>query len=222
MFMKYDKKDVPINSLLDIGRNMDTLEGNELIFYNDQKEKRDCRLSEEIDEEWVQQQTIEKEQQEQEVEAQLEHENEQQMDESDEDDMINPDLSLNRSGLTRILTYDSSTQTEHDTHKSIPPPKVRNTRDCSNDVKSTCVQVSVNCGISSKMSIIGVQTVCKSLYGHEFYLTKDEAIAKDPTLSLYREVADEEAVGNEKDVEIEGRIKRRKLEGELQKLPRTN
>ena len=45
----------------------------------------------------------------------------------------------------------------------------------------------LNCGISSKMATKAVQTVCKALYNHEFYITKEEAIAKDPQLISYRE-----------------------------------
>ena len=33
----------------------------------------------------------------------------------------------------------------------------------------------------------GVQTVAKSLYGHKFYLTREEANKKDPSLSFYKE-----------------------------------
>ena len=36
--------------LLDIGRNMDDLSGDEKKFYIDQKSTRECRISEEIDE----------------------------------------------------------------------------------------------------------------------------------------------------------------------------
>ena len=67
----------------------------------------------------------------------------------------------------------------------MPQPRIRNTRDCTDEIKSSCVQVSVNCGISAKMSTIAIQIVCKSLYNHKFYLTKDETIAEDPDLISY-------------------------------------
>ena len=38
--------------MLDIGKNMDQVTGREKAFYEDQKSKRECRLSEEIDEEF--------------------------------------------------------------------------------------------------------------------------------------------------------------------------
>ena len=65
--------------------------------------------------------------------------------------------------------------------------QIRKVRDCTNEVKSTCVNVSVNCNISTETSETAVQTVAKSLYGHEFYLTREKAIEKDPSLSSYKE-----------------------------------
>ena len=66
-------------------------------------------------------------------------------------------------------------------------PQIRKMHDCTNEVKSTCINVSVNCNISAEMSRTTVQTVAKSLYGHEFYLTREEEIEKDPSLSSYKE-----------------------------------
>ena len=37
------------------------------------------------------------------------------------------------------------------------------------------------------MSRVAIQAVCKGLYQHEFYLSKDEAIEKNPALSKYKE-----------------------------------
>ena len=44
--------DISIDSLLDIGKNMDQITGRKKGFFEDQKSKRECRLSEEIDEEF--------------------------------------------------------------------------------------------------------------------------------------------------------------------------
>ena len=44
--------DISIDSLLEIGKNMDQVTGREKAFYEDQKSKRECQLSEEIDEEF--------------------------------------------------------------------------------------------------------------------------------------------------------------------------
>ena len=47
--------------------------------------------------------------------------------------------------------------------------------------------MSANCDISSEMSRTTVQIIAKSLYGHKFYLTREKAIEKDPSLSFYKE-----------------------------------
>ena len=45
-----------INSLFDIVVDEKSLQGVEKVFYHNQKTARICRLSEEIDEEWVKEQ----------------------------------------------------------------------------------------------------------------------------------------------------------------------
>ena len=66
-------------------------------------------------------------------------------------------------------------------------PQIRKLYCSTNEVKSTCVNVSVNCNISAEISRTAVQTVTKSLYGRKFYLTREEAIDKYPSVSLYKE-----------------------------------
>ena len=44
--------DIPIDSWLDLGTNMDQMTGREKIFYKDQQFSRECHLSEEVDEEF--------------------------------------------------------------------------------------------------------------------------------------------------------------------------
>ena len=82
-------------------------------------------------------------------------------------------MSQSRSGLKRYSDNVSSLQVQN------PRPKIRKVRDCTDDIKSTCVQVSVNCGLSANMAILAVKIVCKSLYKHECYLSKDEAMSSD-------------------------------------------
>ena len=92
--------------------------------------------------------------------------------------------SMNRSGLVRIIRVcvDIGIQTE----PSNVPPDIRKIRKCTEAIKKVCVEVSVKCGISVKKAILAVQIVCKMLYGHDFYLTKEEAIQNDPSLLAYR------------------------------------
>ena len=39
----------------------------------------------------------------------------------------------------------------------------------------------------AEMSRVAVQTVCKNLYDHNYFLSKDEAIERDPSLSEYKQ-----------------------------------
>ena len=52
-------------------------------------------------------------------------------------------------------------------------PEIRKVRDCTDAIKSTCVQVSVQCGISAEIAILAVKIVCQALYNHTYYLNKE-------------------------------------------------
>ena len=41
--------------------------------------------------------------------------------------------------------------------------------------------------MSAEMSRVVEQTVCKNLYDHNYFLSKDEAIERDPSLSEYKQ-----------------------------------
>ena len=166
---------------------MDQVTGREKAFYEDQKLKRECRLSEEIDDgfEEEKQELLEKEK---EREEQLSQEisfimeedaNNEALDDSMNSVILNS--SLNRSGISRNTKEhsDKSVQTETVYEER---PKIRKIRDCTNAVKTACVNLSVKCNISAEMSRVAVQTVCKNLYDHDYFLSKYEAIEKDPSL----------------------------------------
>ena len=195
-----NKKLFSIDSLLDIGRDTCKLTGAEKWFYEDQQNERRHRLSEDIDDEWVAEQAYLAEQ----AKLQQEHQLELVEDNFTDTEEVN-DLDLNvsctRSGKRRVLTDDQFTQTEE---IIIPKVKIRNNKNCTTAIKSTCVQVSVNCGISAEMSTVAVQTFFKGILDQDVYLTKEEAISKDPSLAAYRKT--EESVAP---------MKRRKLEASL-------
>ena len=62
-------------------------------------------------------------------------------------------------------------------------PKIRKVCDCTNAVKTACVNLSVECNMSAEISRVDVHTVCKNLYVHNYFWSKDEAIERDPSLS---------------------------------------
>ena len=41
------------------------------------------------------------------------------------------------------------------------------------------------------MAPVAVQIVTEEMYGHKYYLTKEEAIEKDPALAMYRQQDDD-------------------------------
>ena len=171
----------PITSLFDIIKDKEQLTGAEKVFYHDQNNARVCSLSEEIDEEWVAEQLAILERENQEHEYEYESVN---MD-VDHDVDQNPDdleTSVTRSTLKRIITEDTGTQTEY---VYIEKPPIRVVRDCTLEVKNACVKVSVKCGISTAMATVAVQAVCEELHHHQYYLTKEEAIERDPNLVEY-------------------------------------
>ena len=86
--------------------------------------------------------------------------------------------SLNRSGLTRKTTnYDEKCIQTDNCIVDIPP--IRKTKNCTNDIKAACTKVSVECGLSVEKSRVAVQTACKYLYHHDYYLNIDDARKSD-------------------------------------------
>ena len=177
---------------MDIGKNMDQITGRKKAFYEDQKSKRECRLSEEIDEEFEEekQELLEKER---EKEEQLSQEISFIMEDDVESEVLDDSMnsvilksSLNCSGLPRN-TKEYSDKNVHTETVYQERPKIRKIRDCRNAAKTTCVNLSVKCNMSTEMSRVAVQTVCKDLYDYNNFLSKDEAIERDPSLSEYKQ-----------------------------------
>ena len=100
-----------------------SLQGAEKVLCHDRKTARICSLSEEIDEEWVNEQLAMLEQRQYQIQHQLqqqyEHEEMDSEDQNVESSMM--DTSVNHSGLIRIMKEDAASQTENDFHV-IPSP----------------------------------------------------------------------------------------------------
>ena len=152
-------------------------EKTEKMFYIDQQRDRNMYLSEEIDEEFEESR---KKIMEEKVSEQSLLEDEISFIYDGQDD-ITPihnssvilSQSANRSDLVRmsLKTEDKSIQTDS---YQVDRPKIRKQRNCTDDVKTTCAQVSASCGISAEKARIAVETVCKHLYHHDFYLSVKE------------------------------------------------
>ena len=179
----------PITSLMDIIKDKEDLKGVEKVFYHDQNNARICRLSEEIDLKWVEEQLviIQRNEIQQQDEANISDGEESATEDMDTDN-TELNTSRTRSGRVLVAKFDAGTQTEF-VHINNCKPAIRVTRDCTTEIKKTCAMVSVK--VSTSLAPVAVQTVCQELYGHQYYLTKAEAIEKDPSLAVYREEVSE-------------------------------
>ena len=194
--MTFAKTRIKVDSLFDICKDTHLLAETGKVLYEDQKRihTRVTRVGEEIDLEYV----LEKQRELEEEQSRLAREAEERyMKVSDNEDSSTTshddprqlNTSVNRSGLSRstVCTVDAAVQFEGE--DAVVQPKIRSgARNCTNSIKPTCAEVSVKCNISTECSRIAVQMVCKGMYKHEYYLDRDEAIEKDPSLAEFRDV----------------------------------
>ena len=160
---------------------MHQLTGNEKMFYEDQQTSPECSLSGEIDIEH----TNEMEQiQSHANEARLTEEaqtsyalytdNQEQFNQPDDNSFVNKSLNtgVNHSGLPcmTIPKCDASVQIED----IIIQSNIGLHHKCTESIQSTCAQVYTACGLSAEMTCIAVQTTCKALYKHEYFLNIQE------------------------------------------------
>ena len=181
---------IPINSLFKCGKDIEKLTGVEKDFYKDQTGVREGRISETIDDDYVTEKNdelIKEERDAMEVHHALGDEEGDEEDVSstnDAGDGNQLNVSVNRSGHIRstAATAEVGIQCEG----NVTRPKIRSARNCTKKVKSTCTEVAVKCYVSNQTARVAFQTVCSSFYGHEYYLTKEDAIERDPDLKELR------------------------------------
>ena len=77
-------------------------------------------------------------------------------------------VSTNCSGLLRFEEEEKLLQT-------VERPKLRKiNKTFTAEVKAACASVSSKCSISAEKAWVAVQTVCKEIYQHQYYLNADE------------------------------------------------
>ena len=182
------KVKIPIDSLFDIGMDMESLDGDEKAFYIDQQGPRIGLISECIDIEYLEEleadYIIKKELNARE-EEELKHAGEDTaMDISLNESCGQLDVSLNRSGIVRKTASVNDQCVQVDSRPS--RPRIRIGRNCTFRSKSACARVSVHCNISAEMSREAVRITCESMYDDQYYTSKEEAIEKDPCLETER------------------------------------
>ena len=161
--------------LLDIGRNMEKLDGREKLFYEDQKGLRQGCLSEEIDIEYeLAKETSEREllEMNEMLQKKEQYARCEDLDVSFEcsDVMYSTtisnstiDQSVNRSGIVRST---KSVTTVYVQTEPVKPEKLKlrvNRKICTDKIKATCANVSSVYGVSVEMSRKMVKTLCACL-----------------------------------------------------------
>ena len=177
---------------------MANLLGPEKSFYIDQQTIRECRLSEEIDEEFENHQqalyevVVENEQQlrkEQDfimsLDSNYENTSNNSMVLNSSMNESSLDVSVNRSGYARIIKTGIEMGVQTDLPVSDKPKLRINKRVATDDIKSTCARISSTCGISVEMSRKVVQIVCHDLYKHDFYLSLAEQASVEGNSNNY-------------------------------------
>ena len=175
---RHKKNILYIDKLFDIGINMDSLTGDEATFYADQLGSRRGRISEDVDLKYVSEKQTELELAQAAVKKNMMEES--YIMEIDVEppvfrhsDSSTSGVSLSRSGLPRL--------TAHQSHFSVQcclsnRPSLRLVRNCTDTIKNTLCEISVKCNLSLEASRLAFKTACSSFYGHNYFLSKEEAI----------------------------------------------
>lgn len=174
-------KCVTNNDLLDIGKEMQQLTGNEKAYYIDQCSRRIFRLSEEVDEEHEEEKILNSTLEEQEISFQEQEESFSNPPEFVENITPNPKRFAPDS---KVVMVDKDIQVNINVC-----PEIRKGRNTTASIKDTIATVSYRAIISVPKARLATQTVCEKLYGHKYYLEKpklttiqeeDEPLSKKP------------------------------------------
>ena len=179
------------NFLVDILRkdsNPEAFEEKERLFYFAQKKvSREGYISDQIDEEHtanVEAELAQRQAEQQRIDEEIAFIN----DEETTSDSILPlstvqlNQYLNRSGVVCATTSKTNFGTQTDNCNPLRRP-IRAIRNCSQESKDTCAQLSVQCGLSVEMSRLAFVIVSHYYFGVEYYLTVDDARAGRSSLA---------------------------------------
>ena len=137
-----------VGSLLNIEKNLDLITGTEKDFYEDQKGMRQCWLIKEIDYEFEQDRQVQIEQQSE--EEQLRFQEESLINE----EWVTSSVVLMNSSLNHWLF--SWHYSVHWTIDNQHQPKIKKICDCTETIKSICMNVSMSCILSAQLSRVSI------------------------------------------------------------------
>ena len=201
------------DTLFDIGRDTEKLEGHEKLFYEDQKEGRDkWWLDKSVDTEYEERDAIRRDEIEQSLRdmkegflmAPLEADRSIQdedcfnaMNSTINSDSLSLDTSCNRSGFVRLKPTGVNVGIQTDPVQADRPRLRIVKRVSTEEIKSACATASSICGVSAEMVRKIIQIIARELYGHVFYLTPEDQAAGEKLNS--DAVAMEESAKENKD-----------------------
>ena len=177
---------VSINiSLLNCGKNMNSLTGIKKDFFIDQTRARVGSTSNSIDVDYVNERkakltvaTAAAEKDTIEEQYAFREVGDKSLNMNCMDAELN--VSSNRSGHVRC----TATITDFDVQYDSTSARLRiwKNRNCTKEIKIICAEISLKFCVFNQASLVAVHTVYNSFYGHEYYLKKEETIEKDPSL----------------------------------------
>ena len=183
------------DTLFNIGRDTENLEGDEKQFYEDQKNGRDkMRLDKSVDAEYEEEQdairkveieqSLRDQKEEDFIMASLEAETSIQdeggfnaMNSTMNSDSLSLNTSFNRSGFVWLKPTGVSIGIQTYPVQADRPRLRIVKRVSTEEIKSACATVSSICGVSAEMARKIVQITARELYGHTFYLTPEDQAA---------------------------------------------
>ena len=160
---------ITFNDLFDIGKNMDCLEGDHKIFYENVTQKEFGRLSNEVDEEYVIEQGEERRMENEEAAANAEFQN--FVFDPIFDEPYVPSTSSERrswSPCPRPILVHKQTQTNFSL--AAHQPDIRNVRNLTDECKDAIATVSYRAAVSIPKARIAVKATVEKLCGWVYHL----------------------------------------------------
>ena len=187
---KTDKAGKTNNHLLDIGKEMKNVIGQENIFYEDQQTTRECRLSEENEK--VYEITVREE-----SEALIYEERREEEEiffinspEFNEHYSPSPCRVLDGRTLMKLNTSDLHETTEEQV-SSNSQPEIQKVNNFLPHLKDAIATMIYKAAMSTDKTRAAVQATCKKTYGHLNYIKKEEQRKYEPHLERIDEVDEE-------------------------------
>ena len=163
------------SELLDIGKDVDQLTGDELIFYRDQCSERKHLISQSIDDEYEQEKIQLQESQQRQEQDLIDHLSFIDSGASPEVTKITPTSSRRNipaqgTVLSDIFPVEKACQVDLNV-----APTIRGARNTTSEVKDAIATVSCEAGISVPKARVATKVVCKKLYNHDYELSPNVA-----------------------------------------------